>query len=133
MSQLGLSQNPAIHLAGDEDSGFATTINLQSGAVGQMVLVYTGKYAHPHAEREVRCEIYEAAGVLSVHSCCVRCGDVHMIDGAKKRIEYDRAKNLLFIERFGCNGELEKGARRAFGINRCNAWFAYDGRVVKDA
>lgn len=126
--------NGPIHLAGDEDQGFSSTIDLRANAVGQAILVYHGRYAHPHAEKEVRCEIYQAGGELDVHTICVRCGEAQWVKGAQKKIEYDKEKNLLFIERFGCLGELEKdGAKREFGMNRCNTWVAYDGRVIRDA
>ena len=120
-----------VQLAGDMDQGIAITHDLRKNAK-TVVLEYKGRYAQPYDSIEVVCEVYEAAGVLSIHTLCPKCKKAVWIKGDQKRVEMnDRG---LFTETFTCPWELgDHGGKQEFGFGLCGFRSVYDGKVVREA
>lgn len=77
-------------------------------------------------------------GVLEVHIHCPKCStpdDPHVlrITSERKSIEYDKKRNLLYVEPFECCWELPAERRQEFGLGLCKWRVAIDGDRAVDA
>lgn len=125
-----------VHIAGDAPDPMGTglvgqeaTTDLRKNAMATVLIRWRDKV--------IEAELYETDGQLMLHLVCPKCSTpdaphgLHVKQSAK-RIEYDRERNLLYVEPFGCTWET--GAdRKAFGLNLCNWRVAIDGNIAKDA
>lgn len=114
--------------------GVTALHNLKGLAIGQAHILYKGKVPPPPGMThfEIECEIYEADGILSIHTVCPKCRHAQWIDGRNKKIEYDKEKGTLRVEPFQCPWEM--GAdRREFGFGLCRLKLVYEGKIAKDA
>jgi len=117
-----------IHLNGDKGIMSRAGVN----ATAEVVLDYTGRYAHPFPKKRVACEVYVQGESIMVTSCCVRCNQVIKIDSANKKVHWDRDRGL-FIEAFTCPWELEGDRRIEFGLGMCSARVEYAGKTIRDS
>lgn len=113
--------------------GIVANHDLKSSAIGQVQLQYQGKATPPSMRSvEIECEVYEADGVLSVHTVCPKCRHSSWIDGHNKKIEFDQQRRELRVESFKCNWEMSEDRRR-FGFGLCGLELVYDGKIARDA
>ena len=116
--------------------GISAHHDLRGAARAKAVLLYADKAVPRPAGMdafEIECEVYRAeeGGPWMVHSVCPRCRHSIIIDGRKKRVDFDPQRGL-FTEPFGCPWELSDD-RKEFGLSLCRLRVVYDGHVVRDA
>jgi len=117
-------------------NGVTVEHDLRGLAIGQAHLIYRGSVPPPPGmdHFEIECEVYEADGVLSVHTVCPKCRHGSWINGKNKKIEYDKRTGKLFVERFECGWEMGgEDDHRDFGFGLCKLVLAYEGKVARDA
>lgn len=117
-----------------QPKGIIAEHDLKGLAIGQAHLLYKGKIPSPPGTThfEIECEVYEANGILSVHTVCPKCRHALWIDGRNKKIEYDKKKGILRIEPFECTWEMGED-RREFGFGLCRLKMVYEGKTARDA
>ena len=115
-------------------NGVTVEHDLRGLAIAKVTMIYKGRYVPLNMQHlEIECEVYEADGVLSVHSVCPKCRHSQWINGKNKTIEYDKGRGL-FVEPFACPWEMGgKDDHTEFGIGLCRLALAYDGKVAKEA
>jgi hypothetical protein len=131
------------------NQGVTINHDLTGIAIAKVTLEYRGRFVPPNMQKvEIECEVYEAGGLLMVHTACPKCRHALRIDGRNKAIELrggKRAESLnqtqakligaeLYVEPFECPWEMGgKDDHQHFGFGLCRLRLAYDGKVAKDA
>jgi len=142
------AEKELFHIAGDMDTGVSATLNLDTA---KRELVGSYKFANGVLVQLVH-DLYEYPGSpLKVITICPRCmaratpdtierlsKQTLTIQGDNKRIEYDRQRGTVSVEKFRCTWELDgtKDIGRIAGTgssNVCGATYVIDNNVLRDA
>jgi uncharacterized protein YbaR (Trm112 family) len=121
-----LSANKELfQIAGDEQHGISSTMDLTRTALGHPMIEYG-------SDRVIEADVYAMKGHLMVHLICPRCRHALTIRADQKHMEYSIRSNELSVEAFRCTWEMDDW-RREFGMSMCGWTVAVDKNVARDA
>lgn len=119
---IGPADRELVHLAGDEDAGFDSTIRLDGGK-SEVYAHYKGRYTPPEFPDGLRLtlDVYAIPGEpVQVHLICPKCRHQLRVSSDRKAIDWqpDRGPDggKLSIEPFQCTWEMPEAGAHTPGI-----------------
>ena len=128
------TERELVHLAGDPDTGLASTVRVDKAKFETKV-----SYTHGPKDFVLTVDVYLVPGAPpEVHLICPKCQHQLRVPGDKKAIDFDIATGKLSIEKFQCTWEMPDAGEHvpgliSGGMSLCKWTAAIDGNVAKDA